>query len=637
MSGVESQWPVHRRLGGALRDSVAVVVRGSPAEAALPAAVVRVVASAASTLAELTDALERFHLERKRAPHSPLPHAGEVGEQSSPGEGTPRHLHPSRSAIALQLDGQFEPPELAALHALGHRLGLAYIADPCRELGAARRGFAGARVPLALSAHRYEKNELAAAMAGAGFQILLIDPAAAGGPAAVRALAILAELCGIEVGLDATGQDATAVLATAALAGTLDACTRPLLVTADVARRIGPAVRLADDDAAPRVARITLRQVSVPMRQLYVSAMYMRRTTERLIVEIETTDGVRGWGETNGTAEVTATCAEMARKLLGRCPLDHLTLRRACAGSITASRNGLRDWSAWAGLEMALFDWRGRRQGMPVRRLLGDAGGENCEAVCHIPALVLDAPVDRRDLPGLFADAGRRRQVVEHTLHQQRESGCTAFKIKSTGTCPEWDVALLRDLRAALGTRVKLRWDPNANYPPAAAAALVQRLEELQLEFYEDPTRGIAGMAQVRAHVNTPLATNMCVISFDHLAHAIRQPCVDVLLADVVMWGGPQSIVDLAGLVPLLGLDLTIHSAFEVGIGTAMNLHLAGALAPIRRAVDFGLENMEMELITPRIPVRNGRVAAPDGPGLGVVPDWDEVARCQTAEIVVAG
>ena len=117
-------------------------------------------------------------------------------------------------------------------------------------------------------------------------------------------------------------------------------------------------------------------------------------------------------------------------------------------------------------------------------------------------------------------------------------------------------MALLRDLRAALGPSVKLRWDPNANYPPAEAAALAQRLEELNLEHYEDPTRGIAGMAQVRAHVTTPLATNMCVITFDHLAHAIRQPCVDVLLADVVMWGGPQAIVDLAAVTPLLALIL---------------------------------------------------------------------------------
>jgi L-alanine-DL-glutamate epimerase-like enolase superfamily enzyme len=49
----------------------------------------------------------------------------------------------------------------------------------------------------------------------------------------------------------------------------------------------------------------------------------------------------------------------------------------------------------------------------------------------------------------------------------------------------------------------------------------------------------------------------------------------------------------------------------------------------VRRAIDFGLENMAHELIVPHIPVRGGRVAVPDGPGLGVEPDWDATARCK--------
>ncbi len=599
--------------GGVLRREMAVAVEISADETipSIPGPQLMVLASAETSLPALEQALERV--------------AGQLA---------------AGVALAIRLGGQFHPAELGRLCQLGQRLGLAAIADPCADLADACRGFAGARVPLAINAHRHSPAELARAMAAGGFQILLINPGRLeGGAEAVRGLAIAAELGGVEIGLVAISQDDARVADIAALAATLESCTQPLLVSTETAACIaGPGGVLTGParppDATPRIRRITFRRVSVPMRQLYVSAMYMRRTTERLLIEIETNDGRRGFGETNGTDEVVATCAEMARKLLGACPLDHLPLRRAGVGPMIASRNGLRDWSAWAGLEMALFDWQGRQQNQPIFQILGGRGETCIEAVCHIPALVLDQPVDRRDLPKLFADPGRRHQVVEHTLHQQHRAGFTAFKIKSTGTSPDWDVALLRDLRAALGDGVKLRWDPNANYPPAQAAALAQRLEELKLEYYEDPTRGIAGMAQVRAHVATKLATNMCVITFDHLAHAIRQPCVDVVLADVVMWGGPQSIVDLAAVLPLLGFELTIHSAFEVGIGTAMNLQLAAALAPIRRAVDFGLENMEAELIMPRIPVEQGRVRVREGPGLGVEPDWDEMARYMTEEPV---
>jgi glucarate dehydratase len=534
--------------------------------------------------------------------------------------------------LALQLDAQLHPAVLAPLRTAGRRLKLAYIADPCAELAEACRAFALGAPPLAVSAHRHAPHDLARAMIDGGVQIVLVDPVRVGGPEAVRMWATTADLTGVELGLLAHDDSARATRHAADLASTLHACTQPLA--------IGPAwaAALADADGGlivgqvraakrPAITRITLHRVSVPMHQLYVSAMYMRRTTERIVVELETSDGARAFGEINGTEEVLQSCTRMARKLIGQSPLERLRVRQAMAGPTVGSRNGLADWAALAGLDMALFDWAGRHYDLPIWRMLGGEGGRDFEAVAHIPALLLDEPVDRRELPRLFADPARLRELVDHALHLNRDAGFTAFKVKCTGTSPAWDVAILRALRAALGDGVKLRWDPNASYPPAQATVLCQQLEELNLEYYEDATRNIAGMAQLRARMKTPLATNMCVVNFDHLATALRQPCVDVVLADLVMWGGPQSMVELGDVTPLFGLDLTIHSAFELGIGMAANLQMAAALDPVRRAIDFGLENMVHELIVPHIPVPGGRVAVPEGPGLGVEPDWDAIAR----------
>jgi glucarate dehydratase len=536
--------------------------------------------------------------------------------------------------LALQLEAQLHPVALEPLRAAGRRLKLAYIADPCADLGDSCLVFAFGAPPLAISAHRHAPRDLACAMSDGGVQIVLVDPVRVGGPEAVRMWATAADLTGVELALLAHDDSTHAANYAAHLASTLHACTQPLV--------IGPAAAAALADAEgglvlgqvttakrPTVTRITLHRVSVPMRQLYVSAMYMRRTTERIVVELETSDGARAFGETNGTDEVLQSCTRMAQKMIGQCPLDRLRLRQEMAGPTVGSRNGLADWAALAGLDMALFDWAGRHYDLPIWRMLGGEGGRDFEAVAHIPALLLDEPVDRRDLPRLFADPARIRELVDHGLHLHRDAGFTAFKVKCTGTSPAWDVAILRALRAALGDGVKLRWDPNASYAPAQAAVLCQQLEELNLEYYEDPTRNIAGMAQLRARMKTPLATNMCVVNFDHLATVLRQPCVDVVLADLVMWGGPQSVVELGDVTPLFGLDLTIHSAFELGIGMAANLQMAAALDPVRRAIDFGLENMVDELIVPHIPVRGGRVAVPDGPGLGVEPDWDAIARCK--------
>ena len=561
--------------------------------------------------------------------------------------GITRTLDPNVE-LALQLDGQLQPGVVEILREAGRHWTLAYIADPCSDLGDSCRAFAHGAPPLALTAHRYTPRDLARAMTAAGPQILLVDPVRVGGPEAVRMLATAANLTGIEIGLVAHEDTTVAACYAGHLAATLHACTQPLVVSVAVAAALSDAngAMLIEDcteidwttprpsrpsrRARPTIARVVLHRVSVPMRQLYVSAMYMRRTTERIVIELETSDGAKGFGETNGTDEVLQSCARMARRLIGQDPLDRLRLRQAMAGPTVGSRNGLVDWAALAGLDMALFDWAGRFHAQPIWRLLGGEGRHSFEAVAHIPALLLDEPIDRQELPRLFADPGRITELVDHALHLHHDPGFTAFKVKCTGTSPAWDVAILRALRTALGDAVKLRWDPNASYPPAQATVLCQQLEELNLEYYEDATSTIAGMAQLRARMKTPLATNMCLVNFDHLATALRQPCVDVILADLVMWGGPQSMVELGDVAPLFGFDFTIHSAFELGIGMAANLQVAAALDPVRRAIDFGLENMVHELIVPHIPVRDGRVAVPDAPGLGVEPDWDTIARCKT-------
>ena len=491
--------------------------------------------------------------------------------------------------LALRLDAQLDPSVLAQLREQGRQLKLQYIADPCADLDAACAAFAFGAPPLAVSAHRYPQADLARAMRDGSVQVLLVDPVRVGGPLAARMWSVAADMTGVELAVVAHDDSQGAVRDAAQLASMLRAATQPLVV--------GQAERDLSFDF-PVAARASHR--------------------------------MRGFGETNGTDEVLQSTVRMANKLLGQDPLDRLRLRHAMAGPTVGSRNGLADWQALAGLDMALFDWAGRHFNMPIWQLLGATGERrDFEAVAHIPALLLDEPVERSELPRLFADPACAQKIVDHALHLHRDAGFTAFKMKCTGTSPDWDVRILTALREALGPDVKLRWDPNASYPPAQATVLCQQLECLNLEYYEDPIHGIPGMAQLRSRMKTPLATNMCVVNFDHLVTWLREPCVDVVLADLVMWGGIQSMVELGDVAPLFGFDLTIHSAFEAGLGMAANLQVAAALDPVRRAIDFGLENMVHELITPRIPVRNGRVAVPAGPGLGVEPNWDEIEQCR--------
>ncbi len=98
------------------------------------------------------------------------------------------------------------------------------------------------------------------------------------------------------------------------------------------------------------------------------------------------------------------------------------------------------------------------------------------------------------------------------------------------------------------------------------------------LEYLEDPTPGLDGMAEVAQQAPMPLATNMCVVAFDQLgARGGETVRCGVVLSDHHYWGGLQRSRLLAGICDTFGLGLSMHSNSHLGISLAAMVHLAGA------------------------------------------------------------
>ena len=384
------------------------------------------------------------------------------------------------------------------------------------------------------------------------------------------------------------------------------------------------------------IRRVLLYRIKIPLRQLYVSSMYVMPCAYRTVIQVETDDGCTGLGETSGSHDAFQLTARMARRLLRHNPLERLPLQQSFATSVFENRNGRNGWSAYGGLELALWDWAGHHFGLPGCALIGGRNREWIDVVCPVPALILNKVVDRSELPALFRQRDRIEALLEYCLQQHHQFGFKHFKYKSAGMDFAWDVEVMRALRQALPKDAQLRWDPNAAYPIAQALAICSWLEDLNLEFYEDPTDDISGMAALRARVRTPVATNMCVVQLDHLASAIRRRPADVLLADVYMWGGIENYLTMAATAEAFGFEVAIHSLFETGIGTAANLHLAAALPQIRRANDSGFHVLESDVVQDGpLRVENGRMRVPDGPGWGVDLNPSALAQLSVEQLEV--
>jgi glucarate dehydratase len=371
-----------------------------------------------------------------------------------------------------------------------------------------------------------------------------------------------------------------------------------------------------------KIDDLTVWTVNVPYSRPFTSSFEVRSGTTRTVLRLRTDDGVEGWGETMHGSPVAAIIERIFPRLRG---LDPFAFERSARDfHMVPYFYGYLGAAALAGLEMARWDIIGQVTGQSLGNLIGGPLTDRVEVTTVLtPGLVGD-PEDAGELAdGLLGEIARVRAT----------DGGRVFKIKGS-TDIEHDVRVLERIRAA-EPDIALRVDPNAHWSVPRTLEFGRRLEAVGLEYLEDPVAGLEGMATVRQRVNIPLCTNMCVIEFDDFAPAVRLGAVDVVHGDVHRWGGILPTKRLAGLCETFGLGMNLHSGGEVGISTAVHLHVAASTPRIGYAIDTVYQYLAGDVITEPFQISGGRMDVPTGPGIGVTVDHDALeaaARRNEAE-----
>ena len=335
----------------------------------------------------------------------------------------------------------------------------------------------------------------------------------------------------------------------------------------------------------------------------------------RLIVEMETDDGLTGLGETLGGSVTKALIdTEIAPMFLGENPFD--IERMLSKATFVPLYYGKCGHCAVAGLELACCDLMGKATGLPLCRLIGGRLRE------EIPfaAYVYHRNADRE---GRHA-VDTLDEVVARAESLVGAHGFGTIKYKGGVKSAEEEIAIFEALRARF-PRLKLRYDPQAIYSPATAIRIGKAIEALDLEYYEDPCWGNIAMARVRERVRIPLATNMCIIDLDSAAEGLTLGSVDVILGDIFEWGGIGAMLKLKGVCEMFQVNLNYHSAGELGIATAAYLHVAAATPALPHALDTHATELAGDVVKPGVIglTARGTMQVPDGPGLGVELDHD--------------
>lgn len=352
----------------------------------------------------------------------------------------------------------------------------------------------------------------------------------------------------------------------------------------------------------------------------------------RAIIELRTDAGLVGLGETYADTRHLARLHAAAEAITG---LDVFALNAirfaiaerlrgddaavGTAGMITSASAVDQVFSPF---EVACLDVQGHATGRPVADLLG---GAVRDAVPFSAYLFYKWAAHPGEQPDQFGEALDPAGLVAQAHRMIDEYGFTAIKLKGGVVPPEEEMAAIEALHAAFPNH-PLRLDPNAAWSPQTSVKVASGLAGI-LEYLEDPTPGIAGMAEVAAQAPMPLATNMCVVAFDQLAPAVAAGAVKVVLSDHHYWGGLQRSRLLAGICDTFGLGLSMHSNSHLGISLAAMVHLAAATPNLTYACDTHWPWKTEDVVKPGVlSIRDGSVAVPATPGLGVELDRDALA-----------
>jgi glucarate dehydratase len=356
----------------------------------------------------------------------------------------------------------------------------------------------------------------------------------------------------------------------------------------------------------------------------------------RAIVELEASDGRIGLSETYGD-QTMLDALEAAKPLVpGLSPFDlnemELRVKRDIKATKSSSELELAPGSHGAKnaakvtstLEVAMLDLQGQRLNAPVADLLG---GTVRDAVPYSAYLFFKYAehVEKPYAPDVWGEGISPEQMVAQARRFIELYGFQSIKVKGGVFEPKHEIETMRALRKAFpGT--PLRLDPNANWSLKTSIEAAPALDEL-LEYYEDPTPGLEGMAELAKHTKLPLATNMVVTTFDELKRSLALGSVQVVLSDHHYWGGLRATQQLARICDLYGLGISMHSNSHLGISLIAMTHLAACVPNLTYACDTHYPWQEEEVIVGgRVPIEGGAVAVPRKPGLGVELDRKALA-----------
>ncbi|MDC7784448.1 mandelate racemase/muconate lactonizing enzyme family protein [Rhodoplanes sp. TEM] len=330
-----------------------------------------------------------------------------------------------------------------------------------------------------------------------------------------------------------------------------------------------------------------------------------RETLDTVLIRVTTDAGLVGWGEAYGSfwSAVTAAVDEFVAPLAIGQRTDDTGLPERIERTLhNLGRTG-PTVHAISGLDIALWDLRGKAAGVPVSTLLGGRRRD------RIPVYA--------SLLQYYGEADRLRHAIDRAL----AAGFSQIKLH------ERTVAAVAAARAAAGPGVPIMVDTNCAWLPGEATAPVAAMAESDILWIEEPIwppEDFSALAELRRATGVPTAIGENAGTALDFGKMRAADCVDYVQPSVIKIGGLTPLWRICREAEAAGLTCVPHSPF-FGPGYLATIHVLAA--KVRAvAIERFYCDLAFDPCGPFVPIVDGHIAVPEAPGLGGDPDPELIA-----------
>lgn len=351
---------------------------------------------------------------------------------------------------------------------------------------------------------------------------------------------------------------------------------------------------------------------------------------DRVLVRVDTDEGISGWGEVRVflTPEATVSIIEDGIRplVLGQSPFELETLRRQVFIEYANAD------MFFAPVEVACWDIVGKSLDKPVYELLGGWTAPEQTDVKHRDHQ--DEYHDRHEIElayclGICPVAESRNRAAEVA-----EMGYSVLKTKAGRDWKE-DVERIRAMHDEVDGELEFRLDPNQGWTVDQAIRVGSRLadEGIYLQYMEQPIRVDAheSLASLKTQTGQPMGPNEDTYISHNLRRLITAGAIDVAVVDLTPAGGITGVRQQAAIAEDAGIPIAHHCAFDLGIRTAAIMHAVHGIPGFTLPPDTVYYGWEDDVIADPFEITDGTMSVPQGAGLGIEVERDSIEEYRIA------